>query len=237
MTERFDNIIPTGCKTEVEMKAYEANKEKKRIELHRINAAIPERYRDKTFDTFISRSRYQESLLETARNFSNTVKNQSVKSICNTLILHGFFGSGKTHTGCCIMNDLIACKKDEKFNLPSYFKTRYITSHDLIEDYLKAKAKNVLDYTLDDFKRNWSCYDLVFIDEIGRGMSKEEPEILQYVLALRYDVNESTIIATNLALDDLKNNFLGGYIYSRIGIGAVVFDTSKIPDQRPVYDR
>lgn len=145
-------------------------------------------------------SRFQKAV-ETAKNFI-----ENFKSDYHNLFFYGTVGTGKSFLSCCIAKELI-----EDGHSVIYFSARQLF------EVLSKSTFNYKDHAeLQGIYEDLYECDLLIIDDLGTEMTNTfVTSQLFSCLNERYIRKNSTIISTNLSLEDLNNRYLDR-IFSRI---------------------
>ena len=168
---------------------------------------------EENFDTFSFEYFSGETLKEMqdiyklAKNFTDTFANTY-----SNMLFYGNVGSGKTFVSSCIARELIN----------KGYSVIYVTALRLFE-LLNAHTfrKNTEEYDEDMYDSLFSC-SLLIIDDLGTEVLNSATVIsseLFQILNERDNSRRSTIISSNLSLEQLKDNYsersfsriLGGY--------------------------
>ena len=143
-------------------------------------------------------------------NFQPSINELEIRELLNlgfiengsNIILSGSSGTGKTMLAC-IIGTAAANKR---------FSMYYIKLDRLIQQLTRAKAENKLENKI----RNYAKYKLLIIDEWGHiEVSRDECLMLFRLIDARYE-KKSTIITTNLFIDDWDRMFHGKDIFPAI---------------------
>lgn len=159
------------------------------------------------FDT-LSFEYYQGEDLE---RFQKTVSEcrkfiETFDSDYHNLFFYGTVGTGKSFLSGCIAKELI-----ENGHSVIYFSAAGL---------FEILSKNIFDYknkddTVDSFENLSDC-DLLIIDDLGTEFTKNiAPSVLFSLLNGRHLNKRSTLISTNLSLEDVRNRY-SDRVFSRI---------------------
>lgn len=214
--------IWTGCPTcEAEEKQAEeakAEAERRERELFRwrglIGAAgIPERFREKSLDTFVAETPEQQRALRSAVRYANEF-DDALRS-GRSLMFLGKPGTGKTHLAAGIALQLM------RENRRVLFTTVLRAVRRVKDTWVKGCNKSESDVI-----RELVMPDLLILDEVGVQFGSDfERNILFDLLNERYEACKPTLILSNLSLDEV-GDFLGERIMDRLrenGGRAVLF--------------
>lgn len=165
--------------------------------------------------------------------FYNKVKNCYDKLLNGenvSPILLGGFGTGKTHLGTGLLNDYTKDGAYKYYDITFYPKVKYILADTLREKY---QASSSFDAPLnqEDLITLFSNYDLLCIDEIGRGKNPKEADVLYKIINERYNTNRSTILISNLERLEFAQ-YLGGAIVDRLKKGGVWINADGVRSKR-----
>jgi DNA replication protein DnaC len=180
------------------------------------HAGIPERYRDRTLDSFEPRT--------------GTDKARSAARACvarpQGMVLIGTAGSGKTHLAVGILRALAESKADSDPTF-SLFRSRFV----VVPELLDTLRERIGDSAVRDPLPSLVDAPLVVLDDLGREKPTEWVTDRLYVLvSARYNALRPTIVTTNYPLSELAER---GYdaMMSRLRDAAVVI-TLTAPDYR-----
>jgi len=156
------------------------------IELYKTTA-----YREKmSFDNFKINNQKQKEIVETIK-----------KNIDDWFVFYGNVGTGKTHLATSIA----------KYKWENGCKNQKI-----------VKFRNICLEVKNDFAeeiniiKHYSNYDLLIIEEIGRGYNSEfEVSVLFEIIDNRYENNKQTILTTNININDFID-FVGEATIDRL---------------------
>lgn len=216
--KEYDNFI---AQKEIEEEEYQRYKVFK-------NCGIGEMYHNCDLRNFSTELPMQKTMLNSARNFYSKVKSGQMTN----LVLLGGAGEGKTTLISGLLREMSRTVKSNQFGLKQYYSICYITSKDLCDILQKTKSFNS-DKSWDKTLNEFSFYDILAIDEVGKSTEKYEFEILFSVLDKRMQNKKSNIFAGNLDYDSFVDGF-SDYGMSRLNIGGNLnlLQVSGIPDLR-----
>lgn len=201
-TERFLPGCPM-CKRENEAKAV----------LQR--AAIPPRFRDRTFAHFQARSGPQHRALEVAESYAEGFKSTFLPS-GTSLMFVGKPGTGKTHLACAILHALVS---------QDVFGT-YCTVPDALRRIKDTWSRSSTEHERDALRR-FTRPDLLVLDEVGVQFGSEAERLILFeIINGRYELVKPTIVVSNLDRKGVEEN-LGYRCVDRLSEGGgqcVVFD-------------
>lgn len=170
-------------------------------------SGIQEMLKKENFN-MLSYDYYEGEDLERFKNTVNACRNfiKTFDSDYHNLFFYGTVGTGKSFLSGCIAKELIE----------SGHSVIYSSSTKLLE----TLSINIYDYRNKSISTNahvdlYGC-DLLIIDDLGTEYSKSiNPAILFSLLNERHLNQKSTIISTNLSLEDFRNLY-SDRIFSRI---------------------
>lgn len=170
--------------------------------------------KEQTFNNF-SFSHYRDDYVDETIGLSPYKNMQNIVSICrkfveefdntsDNLLLYGNTGLGKTYLSNCIANELIkSCHNVVCLSAIELFKA--FSKSEFEKDALSSDAASEI----------IEC-DLLIIDDLGTELSNNFTNMtLFYCVNDRILKNKSTIISTNLSLNDMFNRY-SEKIFSRI---------------------
>ncbi len=138
--------------------------------------------------------------LRTCREFAETFSDDS-----RSILLYGDTGVGKTFLSHCIAKELI----------DSAHSVIYFSAAQLFDFFAKNTFGKKEDTDADAFEHIYSC-DLLIIDDLGTELTNAFTTSQLFIcLNERILRNKSTIISTNLALEDIKAIY-SERVFSRI---------------------
>lgn len=193
---------------------------KKSIRVHHFaGAQIPQRHALSGFKNYIVSTNEQDSAKYKTHSFAKTILSGQSKN----LVMVGSTGTGKTHLGCAVANNLLS----------KGFYARYITSEAMANDIADAYKRN------DDNEKNsilrYVDTDLLILDEYGlHDRHENRPRLLEMVhkvLYARYDAMKPTMLISNMSLAQLKTD-LGDRLWSRFQDGGLTVVECNWADSR-----
>jgi len=153
-------------------------------------AAIPHRYKTKTFDTYKPTTPNATKALEQAMAYTADFKQNLEAGSC--VIMSGNVGTGKTHLSCAICNQL----------LERGASVKYISLTNLIRSFRATWTNR--DLSESDVLSEYTRYHLLAIDEIGVQRGTEDEKLILFdVINARYEEMMPTLIITNLSKSEL----------------------------------
>lgn len=186
-------------------------------------AAIPEKFADRTLDSYVPTMQGEEKALAMARWYVENFDDASKLGTC--LLFLGKIGTGKTHLAIGIAHHIMAKGKQAVF-------VRVKRAVEMVQETYGRNAAQTKEQVLRDF----IDADLLILDEGGlqRG-SDDEKLILFDIINGRYENSRPTIITSNLGALELKDA-IGERSYDRLreGGGKVVqFEWESYRARRP----
>lgn len=174
----------------------DAERERRKIEAILDKSAIPQRYRARTFEAFITDGHAgKENALRFAKAFADNFDEN--RKLGRGLIFAGFVGTGKTHLACAILQAVA----DKAAGV-------YTTAHDMGQKVADSWGVKEAGKTTAEVKKVFTSCPVLVIDEVGKPDRKQVTnEVLSEVIFARYDALLPTIFITNLEAKDLKTVF------------------------------
>lgn len=171
----------------------DAERERRKIEAILDKSAIPQRYRSRTFEAFITDGHAgKENALRYAKAFADNFDEN--RKFGKGLIFAGFVGTGKTHLACAILQAV----SDKAAGV-------YTTAHDMGQKVADSWGVKEQGKTTADVKKVFKTCPLLVVDEVGKPDRKQVTnEVLSEVIFARYDALLPTIFITNVEAKDLK---------------------------------
>ncbi len=160
-------------------------------------AAIPPRFVDNSFDNYNIDTTEQQVAKNTMMEFAQNIKDNL--KFGRNAILAGNPGNGKTHLS--VATGRVAINEG--------YTVLFTTVANMIDRINEAGWNKAT--TID----NYAIPDLLILDEVANHFNSEEQKNLFKVLNCRYEQIKSTIIQTNLSMDELKA-VLGDRIIDRL---------------------
>jgi len=166
----------------------------------RVNGAcIPERFKDRTLDTYIAETEGQQHALEFAQEYANNF--DQVREIGRCAIFVGNPGTGKTHLAIGIALHILKKQKTVLFTTVQRAIRRVKDTWTKGSDESETAAINAIAYP-----------DLLILDEVGVQFGSEfERQVIFDILNERYEKRKPTILLSNIPAKDL-----GGYLGDRV---------------------
>ena len=155
-------------------------------------AAIPEKFHDRTFDTYVAVNPGQEAALAKAQRYAANFDEALLHG--TSLIFCGTIGTGKTHLAVAIAHEVMKAGRQAVF--VKLFRAVDAVKETYAKGHPKTKAQVV---------REFVEPELLILDEAGmqRG-TDEEKNIIFEIIDGRYELSRPTILTTNLAMPALE---------------------------------
>lgn len=196
---------------EEETKAEESRKAAADLKREMDAIGIPERFREKTFDTFNAQDDAQKYALEFSKNYAANFGLNLKKGRCALFL--GKVGTGKTHLATSICLDLIRQNKDQK----GYGRRSIrFTSVSRMLRRIKDTYKKGHDESERQAIEYFTGCDLLVIDEIGVQFGTDyEKNTIFDIINDRYEAVKPTILMSNLTIPEVKA-YLGDRAFDRL---------------------
>lgn len=180
-------------------------------------AGIPERFRDRTIDSYKATTEGQKRALEFVKFYVEQFA--KVSETGRSAIFCGKPGTGKTHLSVGVALAIMATGKSALFTTVQRMVRRVKETYRKDSDESERDVLNMLTYP-----------DLLIIDEIGVQFGSEfEKNLMFEILNERYENRKPTLLLSNLTAQEVRS-FLGERIYDRLredGGQCVSFDWSS----------
>ena len=199
----------------------------KRIRAFR-HCGIGELYWNCDLHNFSTKYPMQEKMLNSARKFFGKVVNNQPSN----LVLLGEAGRGKTTLSVGLLRQFSLTVKETIYNLNLYYTILYITSKELC-DMLQKTQSFSYGKSWDKVLNEFSFYDVVVVDEVGKATIKDEFECLFSFFDKCMQNRKSSIICSNMNYDDFNSN-MSAYGMSRLNVNGnlILVNVEGIPDLR-----
>lgn len=184
-------------------------------EKHFASSMLPKLHENSGFKNYLTPLPAQVQVRNQVVEFAKSMTRREVSN----LVMVGSTGTGKTHLSCATARTIMA----------KGLHARYITSEYLADEIVEARKR-------DDSERNviqrYTEYDLLILDEYGlHDREAWRLEKVHRVLYSRYDANKSTMIVSNMTLQELRND-LGDRLWSRLNHKGLAVVTCNWADAR-----
>ncbi|WP_315809472.1 ATP-binding protein [Pseudomonas sp. C9-3] len=201
ITEIMGRQFKSGClDCAAERKAAEAaaeaeakaREDRDRLQRKLGSAMIPTRFLDRTFDSYRADTPRQHKALAVCREYAENFADNYEAGRC--LMLLGKPGTGKTHLGTAIANDLVR---------NSSAMAVYRTVGGLLQ-YIKGSYDRDADYTEGEAFKSIVKPHLLILDEVGATKPTEfEMATIFAVINGRYEERMPTVVISNLPPKEL----------------------------------
>ena len=195
-----------------EHEEWTARKEREEWQRRLRDCGIPERFRDRTLDSFVVDSEKKKAALDFCREYAENFEANPGKCA----ILVGTPGTGKTHLAVGIGIELMNRKGSVLFVTAIRALRRIKDSWSKGSTITESEAVDSLVWP-----------QLLILDEVGVQFGSDAEKILLFdVLNERYEKRKSTIIISNLTMPEVKE-YLGERIFDRMredGGKSIAFD-------------
>jgi len=201
-------------KQEEEKFKQQAREREQRRWMAKVNsAAIPERFKDRTLDSYIANTSGQKLALAFAKEYAETF--DQVFNQGRSAIFVGKPGTGKTHLAIGIALSIMQQQRSALFVTVQRLIRR-------VKDTWQTKAETESE-VIDAF----ASPDLLILDEVGVQFGSEfEKQILFDVLNQRYEQLKPAILLSNIPTEQLSD-YLGERVTDRLrenGGKVIAFD-------------
>lgn len=186
--------------------AREAEERQRRWQKQLGSAGIPERFQDRTFDTFRAETDAQRAALAFAREYATRFDEVRQEGRCALFI--GAPGTGKTHLSAAIGMHLL--RKGRTVNFTTVYRG----------------VQRVLDTRHPGSRLSWSQAvelltepDLLILDEVGMQLGSEfEQTLITDALNNRYERRRPVLMLSNLKASEVRD-YLGARVMDRMREG------------------
>lgn len=178
-------------------------------------AGIPERFRNRSLQSFVANTPGKRKALEFATRYA--AEFDSILDVGRSAIFIGKPGTGKTHLATAIGLHVM-----RNLHRPVLFMT-VMRAIRRVKDSWSRESQETETQAIESL----TYPDLLILDEVGVQFGSEtEKRILFDVLNERYEQRKPTILISNLGLDEVRA-YVGERIFDRLredGGEAIVFD-------------
>ena len=197
-------ILQAKQEEESLQKAKEAELEREQLRWKaKINgAAIPERFRDRTLDTYIAKTSGQKKALDFSKEYAENFDQVMKEGRCAIFV--GKPGTGKTHLAIGIALSIMQQQRSPVFVTVQRLIRR-------VKDSWRTKEE-----TESDVINAFASPDLLILDEVGVQFGSEfEKQLLFDVLNERYEKLKPSILLSNIPSEQLSD-YLGERVMDRL---------------------
>lgn len=218
-----------------EVEAYERSIAQQKCTEAFHNCGIGRQFYDSALQDYKRTYPQQEQMLARAREFFGNV----IHGKRSNMIIVGEAGEGKTELAAGLLKQFAFTKRVIKVNgheIECYYSVKYVTSFELCSLFRKARSlsSNAKDYGEYSFYRDFTrTYDVMVIDEVGKGGEPNEWDLLFDILDKRMQENKWTILISNFSYEEL-NKRVSKYAMSRLNAGGnlIIVEAKGMPDFR-----
>jgi DNA replication protein DnaC len=167
------------------------------------NAGIPERFINRTLDSYIAESEKQKRILGHCRDYADGFSD--IAKIGRSIMFLGSPGTGKTHLSVGIALEIMRDGRTSVFTTASRLLRSIKDTYSKRSEVTESQAIAV-----------FTTCDLLIVDEVGvqRG-SEYEKDMLFDVINERYENLRPTIILSNLTTEEIRA-YLGDRVFDRL---------------------
>lgn len=175
-------------------------------------SGIPERFRNRRLSTFVASTKKQKEALSFAIEFENDLNNANGRCA----IFVGTPGTGKTHLAIGVGIERL--KRENTVLFTTVFKAVRKVKESWSKDTRETESEII---------ESMVSPSLLILDEVGVQFGSDTEKIILFdILNDRYEKRKSTILISNLTINEVKS-YLGERIFDRFredNGGFVVFD-------------
>ena len=166
-------------------------------------AAIPKRFKGRTFDNYFTHCVGSERALRTAKKYVDGFDKNFELGV--GLVIVGSVGTGKTHLAVAIANELL------NLGYSAHFCT-VMSAVRRVKDTWNAGSEKTETQAIEDFLHP----DLLILDEVGVQFGSDTEKLILFeILNRRYEEMLPTILLSNLGAEGLKES-LGERVVDRM---------------------
>ena len=143
------------------------------------NNQVPKMFLKASFENYRTETDSEKEALKESKLLVQRIKDGDCNEV---LMFYGNFGTGKTHLGCSMLREVFGT---------------YVSSFNLCVEYQSCTDFKSKQNKLQMLKK-YTTEPLLIIDEIGRGNSNIEFEILPQIVNQRFENMLPTVLITNL---------------------------------------
>ena len=166
------------------------------------SAAIPERFKDRTLDSYVAKTSGQKKALAFAREYAENF--DQVMRTGRSAVFVGKVGTGKTHLAVGIALSIMQPQKSPVFVTVQRLIRR-------VKDSWRTKEE-----TETEVINAFALPDLLILDEVGVQFGSEfEKQVLFDVLNERYEKLKPSILLSNIPSEQLSD-YLGERVTDRL---------------------
>lgn len=168
-------------------------------------AGIPERFRDRSLESYVVSHEGQQKALDFARAYADDFA--QVRKTGRSAIFMGDFGTGKTHLAVGIGLQVM---REHKASV------LFATAGRMVRMVKDSWARNS-GVTESDVVAQMVFPDLLIVDEVGVQQGTEfERNVLFDVFNERYEQRKPSLLLTNHTVEDLSTKYLGERVVDRL---------------------
>lgn len=168
-------------------------------------AGIPERFRDRTLESYMVNHEGQQMALDFAKAYADDFA--QVRKTGRSAIFMGNFGTGKTHLAVGIGLQVM---REHKASV------LFATAGRMVRMVKDSWTRNS-GVTESDVVAQMVFPDLLIVDEVGVQQGTEfERNVMFDVLNDRYEQRKPSLLLTNHTVEDLSSKYLGERVVDRL---------------------
>ncbi|MBU2769318.1 ATP-binding protein [Acidithiobacillus ferrivorans] len=185
-------------------------------------AAIPPRYQNCDFASFIVETPAQQTVLETCRDYAEHFAHHATAGTC--LVFSGNPGTGKNHLATAIARTVLGMGRS----------VLQVTAHGIVTRIRQTWGKNGGSggQRETDVLRGFAAADLLIIDEVGKQFGAKDEEIHFFeVINMRYLEMKPTIVLSNESAQGIES-YLGVAAFDRLCEGGLLLQFDWVGHRR-----